>query len=211
MQSSVEFMQSFVNDLLDLRQMKLANFCLEYKPFDLISTLRNIAEIFEPQIMQAKVKFVIHVQGVRLWYEDVNSCSQLLPRLIGDERRLKQVLINLIRNAMKFTQKGQVSISASYNKQRGFEDNILHIQVRDTGAGIAAEDLPKLFTPFSKLKKTEDLNSDGLGLGLTIVKQIVELAGGAISAHSEGLGKGSTFSFTMRLQALNKTDSETSF
>ena len=54
-------MQSFVNDLLDFRQMKMANFWLEYKPFDLVCTLRNIAEIFEPQVMQARVKFVIHV------------------------------------------------------------------------------------------------------------------------------------------------------
>lgn len=107
---------------------------------------------------------------MRLEYEDENSCTKLLPRLIGDERRLKQVLINLIRNAIKFTKQGFVAISASYFQHKSLKENYLHIQVRDTGTGIAAEDIPKLFTRFGKLKRTADLNSDGLGLGLTIVK-----------------------------------------
>ena len=147
---------------------------------------------------------------MRLEYEDENSCTQLLPRLIGDERRLKQVLINLIRNAMKFTKQGFVAISASYFQHRSYKDNLLRIQVRDTGSGIAAEDMPKLFTRFGKLKRTADLNSDGLGLGLTIVKQIVDLAGGEVTVHSDGLGQGSTFVFTMKLQAVSNTDSSPS-
>ena len=70
--------------------------------------------------------------------------------------------------------------------------------------------MPKLFTRFGKLKRTADLNSDGLGLGLTIVKQIVDLAGGEVKVHSDGLGQGSTFAFTMKLQAVNNTDSSPS-
>ena len=70
--------------------------------------------------------------------------------------------------------------------------------------------MPKLFTRFGKLKRTADLNSDGLGLGLTIVKQIVDLAGGEVNVHSDGLGQGSTFNFTMKLQAVNNSDSSPS-
>ena len=80
----------------------------------------------------------------------------------------------------------------------------LIFEVEDTGAGIAAEDLPKLFTRFGKLHRTADLNHEGIGLGLTIVKQIVEKNGGKVSVHSDGIGKGSTFFFFIKADSLEK-------
>ena len=71
------------------------------------------------------------------------------------------------------------------------------VEVEDTGKGILAEDFPKLFTRFGKLQRTAEMNHEGIGLGLTIVKEIVELNGGMIFAHSQGLGCGSTFAFSM--------------
>ena len=82
-------------------------------------------------------------------------------------------------------------------------ERLLKVTVRDTGTGIAPKDIPKLFTRFGKLQRTAAINSEGLGLGLTIVKQIIELYGGSIDVQSEGLGKGSEFSFKLLLDSVN--------
>ena len=94
--------------------------------------------------------------------------------MIGDERRLKQVLINLVKNALKFTTQGEIKIMINYRRQ----EKLLVVHVQDTGAGIAEDDFPQLFTRFGKLHRTAEMNSEGIGLGLTIVKNIVELSGG---------------------------------
>ena len=86
--------------------------------------------------------------------------------MIGDERRFKQVLINLIKNALKFTVEGSITIMASYI----YSERSLGVHVVDTGVGIAKEDLSKLFFKFGKLHRTANLNHNGIGLGLTIVK-----------------------------------------
>ena len=120
--------------------------------------------------------------------------------LLGDERRLKQVLINLLQNAYKFTSTGSITIKACYKEI----DRTLVIHVKDTGAGIATKDLPKLFTRFGKLHRTADMNHNGIGLGLSIVKQIVEQSGGQISVHSDGIGRGSTFCFSMQMDCFKE-------
>lgn len=97
-----------------------------------------------------------------------------LPKLIGDERRLLQVLINLLKNAIKFTKRGHIKLSASFDSIR----QRLIVHVSDTGVGIAEQDFCKLFNRFGKLHRTAEMNHEGIGLGLTIVKQIVEKAGG---------------------------------
>ena len=95
--------------------------------------------------------------------------------MIGDENRLRQVLINLIKNALKFTEQlGSVTIVPFYD----FNTEMLTVEVHDTGVGIAAEDFPQLFTRFGKLHRTAAMNSEGIGLGLTIVKNIVSQSGG---------------------------------
>lgn len=77
------------------------------------------------------------------------------------------------------------------------------VSVKDTGVGIAEEDIPLLFSRFGKLQRTASLNSEGIGLGLTIVQQIVELSGGSVFVQSEGVGKGSTFMFSMKMEPAN--------
>ena len=119
-----------------------------------------------------------------------------LPILVGDERRLKQVLINLVKNALKFTSKGKIVVKAGYNYS--LKSIIVHVE--DSGVGIACEDFPKLFSRFGKLKRTEEFNSEGMGLGLTIVKQIIEQSGGQIEVRSEGPGLGSLFILSMRME-----------
>ena len=88
-----------------------------------------------------------------------------LPLLVGDERRFKQVLVNLIKNALKFTFKGRIDLRVNYDPVK----NLLIGQVRDTGAGINKDDLPKLFSKFGKIHRAAESNHDGIGLGLAIV------------------------------------------
>lgn len=123
-----------------------------------------------------------------------------LPKLLGDERRLRQVLINLVKNAIKFTKRGAtISVLASYEPS----SEMLTVDVKDNGVGIAAEDFPKLFTRFGKLHRTAKMNSQGIGLGLTIVKEIVTLGGGNVDVFSEGVGEGCCFTFSMKMSQAN--------
>ena len=103
--------------------------------------------------------------------------------------------MNLVRNALKFTDiEGKVTIRVCH------ADGLLVVNVEDTGAGIASEDFPKLFTRFGKLQRTAQINSEGIGLGLTMVKQIVESGGGAVGVDSPGVNQGSLFSFSMQME-----------
>ena len=106
---------------------------------------------------------------------------------------MQQVLINLVKNALKFTKEGQIIISAFYN----YNKKSLVVSVLDTGVGITNEDMPRLFNKFGKLHRTAAMNSAGIGLGLTIVKQIVEQTGGSIKVSSAGPDCGSLFKFDM--------------
>ena len=106
------------------------------------------------------------------------------------------MLINLVKNAIKFTTIGdKIEIKVNYN----YRKQLLKVHVKDSGVGIAQEDMTKLFTRFGKLHRTAEMNSEGMGLGLIIVKQIVEQSGGTIFVQSDGLGHGSLFCFTMKL------------
>ena len=131
-------------------------------------------------------------------FENQDQNRQGLPKaLIGDERRLKQVLINLIKNAYKFTDRlGTIWISAGLRKW--MEESYLVVHVRDNGVGIVAHELERLFSRFGKMQRTAKINSEGIGLGLTIVKRIVEEHGGSISVFSEGEHKGSLFCFCIK-------------
>ena len=109
-------------------------------------------------------------------------------------------MINLVKNAVKFTPRdGSITIKASYN----WRHDCLVIHVKDTGAGIAQQDLPKLFSKFGKLHRTAEMNHEGIGLGLTIVKQIVHKHNGQIDVESDGPGKGSIFIITMKMEAVS--------
>ena len=112
--------------------------------------------------------------------------------------------MNLVRNALKFTPKsGRINIKASYLTA---PDELLIVHVEDTGEGITQEEIPQLFTRFGKQARTAEANnSKGIGLGLTMVKQIVESAGGQIGVESAGRDKGSTFKISMRMQAVGPT------
>lgn len=116
--------------------------------------------------------------------------------LLGDQVRLKQILINLVKNAIKFTYHGNICVSAGFD----LEEEILAVEVRDDGAGIATEDQQKLFEAFAKLKRTEGVNEEGTGMGLHICNNILKQLHGCIWFHSDGVDKGTTFTFTMPMR-----------
>jgi CheY-like chemotaxis protein len=121
-------------------------------------------------------------------------------RLLGDPGRLRQILLNLCGNAIKFTSQGEVRISATLLSQQA-GDCLLRIAVRDTGIGITAEQLAALFKPFSQADVSTSRRYGGTGLGLSIARRLVELMGGEIAAESTP-GAGTTFAFTLRLHQL---------
>ena len=106
--------------------------------------------------------------------------KSLPKRLMGDGLRLKQVLLNLVRNAVKFTTTGSVHILAGYDS----EESVLAIQVIDTGVGLTAEEIPEICQKFGKLYRTAEMNHEGIGLGLTISKALIEANGGQLRIAS---------------------------
>lgn len=102
--------------------------------------------------------------------------------LHGDNIRLKQVLINLVKNALKFTRNGLVRIFSTFDEEVG----LLKTEVIDNGTGIRKEDMDKLFLQFGKLKRTAEMNSEGIGMGLMICQNLVHSCGGTITVHSDG-------------------------
>ena len=111
--------------------------------------------------------------------------------------------MNLVKNALKFTANGTIRITVGYD-----EPNLRLLgRVEDTGVGIAPEDIPKLFTRFGKLLRTAEMNHEGIGLGLSITKSVVEKSGGSIQLSSDGVGKGTTVTFSMCVDEVASVDS----
>lgn len=115
--------------------------------------------------------------------------------LRGDQIRLQQVLVNLIKNALKFCRGKPIRVLTAYNR----ETEKLHVQVADEGKGLKAEEISKLFTLFGRIERTQSDNIEGVGLGLVICKKIVENNEGRIDVFSAGEGQGATFQFSMHM------------
>ena len=164
-----------------------------FDPSDIISTLKNI---FANTAQLKRINLSLPGDGSRRVLRNGKAETWPLPKLIGDKRRFQQVLINLLKNAFKFTRSGgSISVLPSYDSRT----QMLTVDVADTGVGIIAEDFPKLFTRFGKLHRTAEMNSEGIGLGLTIVKQVVRQSNGSIKVFSEGANKGTCFTFKMKM------------
>jgi signal transduction histidine kinase/CheY-like chemotaxis protein len=191
--SSGESLLSLVNDILDLSKIEAGKLPLEEVDFDLCSLLRECCETAE---IQARAK------GLEL------SCA-LAPdvpgRVFGDPGRLRQILINLVGNAMKFTERGSIRIRGELASDDS-DSCLLRFSVRDTGIGIPKDKRRRLFTRFSQVDGGVARKYGGTGLGLAISKGLVELLGGTIGLDGEE-NEGSTFWFTVRVR---KTLSEPS-
>lgn len=188
---SSNMLHSLISDVLDLTTIEDENLELNENKFHLESEIKDILEIFRPKIDSRKA-------FLHLYHEHDSSIPKVL---YGDISRIRQVLVNLVNNGVKFTNDGSVIIQTKLLKR---ESGIATVQfsVSDTGVGISNEDQDKLFTKFFRTRLANTI--EGTGLGLTISKRLVELMGGEISFTSQ-LKKGSTFSFELPLSLQPKT------
>jgi signal transduction histidine kinase len=172
-QANGKHLLGLINDVLDLSKIEAGQFTLALEPYSVGSIV---------QATVAATESLASAKGLRL----VAEVAPDLPPGLGDERRLAQVLLNIVGNAIKFTDKGEVVISARREGER-FE-----FAVRDTGPGIAPENQAKIFGEFQQVDDSNTRRKGGTGLGLAISRKIVEMHGGDIAVESE-LGKGSVF------------------
>ena len=178
-----------VEDLLDVSQIRHGKFCLSLHEIEIVPVLEDILNSFRLLTEARQIELEVFF-------------APNLGQLTADSHRLEQVLWNLLANAVKFTGNGgKICVTAAY---RGLH---LEITVSDTGQGIDSEFLPFVFEPFRQAGQGADGKREGLGLGLSIVRQIIELHGGSIRADSAGCGKGSVFTIRLPRKPTNVIES----
>lgn len=174
---------AIVNDILDLSKIEAGKLQLEMHSFEIWSLVEDIAEILALKAQRKGVELLADIEG------------RVALSLIGDSTRLRQILINLTDNAIKFTEVGQVRVQVGVARETT-EGQFLHFRVEDTGIGISGEQQERLFRPFSQADSSTTRRFGGTGLGLVICRRLVEAMGGAIEYQSEH-GRGSHFYFTV--------------
>lgn len=182
---------SIVNDILDLSKIEAKELEIEKYPFKIKDTLKNIKDITSLSAAQKNLNY------------DMNLNTNVPDWLMGDGKRIQQVIFNLVGNAIKFTEKGGVSVSLDWKEISG--KNSLMIQVQDTGIGIPDEFHKHLFNKFSQADTSISRKFGGTGLGLAITKYLVEMMGGSIGFTSK-VNHGTIFYITIPIDAAPKQD-----
>jgi len=181
--SSGKALLSLINDLLDFSKIEAGKFEISEDTYDIAQMLQDIEVIGKTRIGDKKVALIMEI-------------DEKIPRLLyGDSLRIRQVIINIMNNAIKFTDEGSVTITVKLEKQEGKKVQ-LYFAVTDTGQGIRKQDLARLFDAFTQVDIKKNKGKEGTGLGLAISHQLVELMGGELTVTSE-YGKGSEFSFAL--------------
>jgi signal transduction histidine kinase/DNA-binding response OmpR family regulator len=168
---------TIINDILDFSKIEAGRLDIERQPFDLRECIESALDLVAPRAAEKSLEVACLFEG------DIPQAVR------GDVTRLRQVLLNLLANAVKFTPAGEVVVSVRADGAR------LHVEVRDTGIGLDEQGMARLFRSFSQADSSTTRQYGGTGLGLAISKRLVELMGGSISAESEGPGLGVTFRF----------------
>jgi signal transduction histidine kinase/chemotaxis response regulator CheB len=189
---SAQALLTLINDILDFSKIEAGKMEIESVDLDLRDTLEDVTRLLAVQAHGKGLEISAHVD------------AEVPERLSGDPARLRQILVNLCGNAVKFTQRGEVAVSVRM-VPTDTPGILLHFDVRDTGIGIAKDQLDALFQPFSQVDASTTRKFGGTGLGLSIVKRLVELMGGAVGVNSRE-GDGSTFWFTARLGPATQTE-----
>lgn len=171
-----------INDILDISKIDAGKMELAKEEVDMSELIQSILPSMGGLLMDKPISLVQEI-------------SQDLPRIQADPIRIRQVLINLLSNAAKFTEKGTITLSASVEKDSK-DKNELKIMVTDTGIGISPSDQDKLFEPFAQVDSSASRKTGGTGLGLSISRRLIELHGGKIGLISK-VGEGSSFFFTL--------------
>ena len=189
--TSGDSLLTIINDILDFSKVESGHMELESQPFEVRVCIEEALDLFGLQLAR---------QGIELAY---SYGDEVPDAIVGDVTRLRQVLVNLVGNAMKFTTEGEVVVRVSATPAAGSDDLYeLHFAVRDTGIGISPEQQRRLFLSFTQLDTSTTRRYGGTGLGLAISKRLVELMGGRVWVESE-VGRGSTFHFTIAAARAN--------
>jgi signal transduction histidine kinase len=189
--SASHLLLNLINDLLDFSKIEAGKMELESMPFTIDEVLNNLSELVMAEAGE---------KDLDILYQ---TSSDIPEHLIGDPLRLGQVLLNLLNNALKFTEKGHILLAVEVMKQPQYKHNIRHFKsksiclkfiISDTGIGIKTDDINKLFSSFTQADNSTTRKFGGTGLGLSICKQLIQLMDGEIKVESI-FGEGSTFSF----------------
>jgi signal transduction histidine kinase len=180
LESNGRHLLGLINDVLDLSKIEAGQLNLDLTEYSIRDVAQTVYGAVEPLAAEKKLAFKCEIAAD-------------LPAAHGDGRRLTQVLLNLVGNAIKFTDQGEVVIKAAA------QNGSFNLSVRDTGPGISQADQEKLFQEFQQADNSITKTKGGTGLGLAISKRIIEMHGGRIWLDSE-VGKGSTFAFTVPIR-----------
>ncbi|MBL8269309.1 response regulator [Steroidobacter sp.] len=184
--ASADSLLTILNDILDFSKIEAGKLDIENIELDMRSNVDDVGSIMAFQAAAKSLELVVNVR------------PEVPERVLGDPQRIRQCLLNLVGNAIKFTQSGEVVLEVCLlGRQNGRA--LVHFEVRDTGIGIPQESLDKLFQPFIQADSSTTRRFGGTGLGLSIVRKLVEMMGGQTGAQSE-VGQGSTFWFTLPLE-----------
>ncbi len=193
--TSGDALLNLINEILDLSKLEAGEMKLENLEFDLRSCVEEVVELLAPQAQSKGLEIINWIKN------DVPD------RVLGDRNRLRQVITNLMGNAIKFTSEGEVMVRVEMRSHHGNTDTV-HFSIIDTGIGIAPEQRNKLFVPFSQVDASTTRKYGGTGLGLAICKQIVEIMHGEIGIASNlgsDVERGSIFWFTLPFQRPNNS------
>lgn len=177
-----------VNDLMDLSRVGEERLHFDRSAVDLGRALRNAAQDLEPEVRARRQALVVELLVATLWVQ-------------GDATRLEQIVGNLLENSSKYSPDGgRIVLTLAYEADQAV------LCISDDGAGIAAEDLPRIFEPYFRGSNSAHDHRTGLGLGLTLTKRLVQLHGGTIQAKSRGAGCGSEFTVRLPVLAVSSRD-----
>lgn len=177
---------SIINDILDVTKIKAGEMCIDFQPTDINQCIESAVKLNKVALQQKNIKFSSHLEEQGLLAD-------------ADPLRLRQVLLNLIDNSIKFTEDGEINITSVQNIDWQTGQIVAQIIIQDTGIGIEPEQQKKLFRPFVMIDSSTTRKQGGTGLGLVISKNLIELMGGTIHLESTGLNQGTTVKVTLPL------------
>ena len=180
-QYSARHLLDLINDVLDISKIEAGELKIAHEPVDILSSIKSVMKTMQPIAAEKGLQIIVHEP------EPAHGI------VVGDKRRLEQVIMNLVSNAIKFTETGTISVTT-----RDLSDRV-EISVEDTGIGITKEDLNTIFRPFHQIDTGTTRKHEGTGLGLSITKKLVELHGGDITVQSV-IGEGSVFTIHLPTQ-----------
>jgi CheY-like chemotaxis protein/anti-sigma regulatory factor (Ser/Thr protein kinase) len=183
--ASADSLLSIVNDVLDFSKIEAGKLTIEPVAFDMIATLIETGELLAPQVREKKLEYRF-------------DAPTPFRHALGDAGRIRQIVLNLLSNALKFTERGHVALRVTATQSAEGRPIVYEISVEDSGIGITPDQMARLFQKFTQVDSSLTRKRQGTGLGLAISRQLAELMGGSLTASSE-LGKGSVFLLTLPL------------